>query len=203
MSREIVHAVGRWRTNLWLVLSFTLAPVAEEVFFRGFLQNALGRRMRFGLALAIQVSLFTLIHDYHSLGLAAVAYIGFVLTLLYRWRGTLLTPILTHAGINLFFSLAIVATSLAFSSAPVIGISTSGEPNSVVVKEVLPGSGAEAAGIQTGDRITHVDNKPVRSLHELKAVLIPFRPGDWVVLTVKRDGDILYTSVELTAPKLE
>ena len=60
--------------------------------------------------------------------------------------------------------------------------------NGVYVAEVVDGSAAEEAGIQSGDVILSVDNVPTLRSSELLEQLGRHRPGDEVTLTVERDG---------------
>lgn len=57
------------------------------------------------------------------------------------------------------------------------------------IMEVVEGSPAEDAGLETGDVITEVDGKAVTATHPLDAVIGRYEPGDRVRLTVLRDGD--------------
>ena len=78
-----------------LVLA-TLSALAEELFFRGAVQDAFG--------LLIAVSLFTLLHlgpgrEFH-LWTVFAAVAGLVLGGLMAWREALLAPIVAHAVVN-------------------------------------------------------------------------------------------------------
>lgn len=55
-----------------------------------------------------------------------------------------------------------------------------------LVREVVAGSPAEAAGLRVGDVITAVDNTPVDTNHPLVDVLGQYQPGDKVTLEVQR-----------------
>ena len=56
-----------------------------------------------------------------------------------------------------------------------------------IVRDVVPGSAAEAAGIQRGDLITALNSEPVESSTDLAAGIAALRPGDEVTLTVVSD----------------
>lgn len=66
--------------------------------------------------------------------------------------------------------------------------------NGVWVNQVMPGSGAEAAGIQADDRIVSIDGRDVLNVKELHKAMDGARPDDTVTVTVLRDGQ----SQELT-----
>jgi membrane protease YdiL (CAAX protease family) len=96
------------RLYLFLIPMFTLGPVAEELFFRGFLYNALRRWMAPLLAVVIQGFVFTLTHyawPYVKAGdLAAVFFMGVILVGVYEWRKTIWAPIALHSLQNFLFA---------------------------------------------------------------------------------------------------
>ena len=80
---------------------------------------------------------------------------------------------------------------------PVIGVSIDGTPSGVIVRQVMPGSGAEAAGIEEGDIVTTINNVIVNTPDDLMRVVGRSEPGDNVRLKIQRDGG----SISI-APKL-
>ncbi len=70
-------------------------------------------------------------------------------------------------------------------------------PAGVYIKSVEPNSNAAAQGLQTGDIITHIEGREVRSVEELNVVKNDFRAGQTVHLTVWRKGETLEIGVEL------
>jgi serine protease Do len=44
------------------------------------------------------------------------------------------------------------------------------------------------AGLRQGDVVTKVNDQPIDAEHPLKSLMLKFRPGDRVRLTVYRDG---------------
>ena len=69
----------------------------------------------------------------------------------------------------------------------------------VLVQDVVPGSGAAAAGIQPGSVIVAVDGQKVRTVQKFLAVLRKHAPGDTVTVTLIRDGQKMQVKVELTS----
>ena len=78
----------------------------------------------------------------------------------------------------------------------------------VVVREVDPGTGAARAGLRgtsraadgrliLGDVVQAVEGDAVSNLGELRTVLDRYDPGDEVVVTILRDGQILEVSIRL------
>ncbi|MFH0981647.1 MAG: trypsin-like peptidase domain-containing protein [Planctomycetota bacterium] len=81
----------------------------------------------------------------------------------------------------------------------------------VIVLEVLPGSGAEAAGLQgirqtrtgvivIGDIIRRIDDQPISDTNDLLKVLERRQIGDVVEVTVERDGQLRTAKIQLQAP---
>jgi len=63
------------------------------------------------------------------------------------------------------------------------------EKEGLYVAEVSPSSAAEEAGIKKGDVIVGIDGKSVKSSAMLQETLAKRRPGDKIVITVKRAGN--------------
>lgn len=87
------------RRIFFAVSAVVLAPVVEEILFRGIAYKALRDRGRPGLALVVSSALFGLIH------LSAMTFIpltafAVVLAMVYERTGSLLTPIAAHALFN-------------------------------------------------------------------------------------------------------
>jgi 2-alkenal reductase len=62
---------------------------------------------------------------------------------------------------------------------------------------VIPGSPADVAGLQAGDIITALGGRAVEEDNDLATLLLPYRPGDVVALTVLRSGDEIEVAVML------
>lgn len=67
----------------------------------------------------------------------------------------------------------------------------------VLVADVVRGSPAEEAGLQSGDVIVSVDGVPVGSTDELQTEIMYRAPGEVVQLEIVRDGERLTISVTL------
>ena len=83
-----------------------------------------------------------------------------------------------------------------------VGATTEGDAGSAVgrgarVASVEPGSPAADAGLQAGDVVTAIDDRPVTSSTELTAAVRSRTPGDAVTLTVQRDGRTVTIEVTL------
>lgn len=97
---QVVSCVtGSWLFVLAPVVVLA-APIGEEIFFRGFLYNALRRRFRVPLAAVISSVLFALVHV-HPLLIASLFVVGVGLALIYERRQSLLASVAAHATFNL------------------------------------------------------------------------------------------------------
>ncbi|MEO1011065.1 MAG: trypsin-like peptidase domain-containing protein [Bacteroidota bacterium] len=67
----------------------------------------------------------------------------------------------------------------------------------VYIEGVEEGMGAEEAGIQQGDIIKQVDDIKIRKFPDLNGYISTKRPGDKVLVTVEREGEILEVDVIL------
>jgi uncharacterized protein len=77
-----------------------ITPVAEEIFFRGFLFGGLRGRMSFLPSAAIASAAFAVLHPPLQL-MIIIFFVGFGLAALYEWRGSLVVNIAAHMGFNL------------------------------------------------------------------------------------------------------
>jgi membrane protease YdiL (CAAX protease family) len=83
-----------------LLIAVVLAPVLEEITFRGFFYNALRSRYSPILSIAISSAFFAGIHPQGIIGFPMLMAIGIVLATLREWRGSLIAPIIMHACTN-------------------------------------------------------------------------------------------------------
>lgn len=79
------------------------------------------------------------------------------------------------------------------ATAQQLGVTSTG----VYVVEVTAGGGAEAAGVQAGDRIIAVDDTAVSTSGSIKSYLADKNVGDTVNLQVEREGKVLTLAVTL------
>jgi membrane protease YdiL (CAAX protease family) len=187
----------RMYTCLVLVFSFTFAPIAEELFFRGFLHNAFRARMPVVVAGLAQSLVFGFGHFFGvTHGIVAFA-MGLLLTVLYEWRKTLIAPILVHAGMNFVAALGTVLMMVAHANSPVMGVVGGPNDTECVVRQVVPGSAAEEAGLQVGDIITAFNGEPIRDFRHLGETIRLYRPGDVVPVTINRSGSVFEVAVVL------
>ncbi|MDD4956445.1 MAG: CPBP family intramembrane metalloprotease [Candidatus Omnitrophica bacterium] len=93
---------------LWFTVVFAavFGPVAEEVFFRGFMYSAL--RNRFGMlpSMLVTASIFSVLHA-HLVGLLPILALGMLLSYLYERTGSIIPSITVHITHNLVMLLLV------------------------------------------------------------------------------------------------
>ena len=101
--------------TLAALAAVVMAPLAEELLFRGLLHRALRARLRMVGATLVSSVLFAIVHvdvaASQPLGLVGLTLVGVVLAIAYERTGSLLVPIVIHATHNGLTILAVVATS--------------------------------------------------------------------------------------------
>jgi membrane protease YdiL (CAAX protease family) len=97
---RIIALSSGWTTRLYLaLLAVVIAPVVEEMLFRGILLPALARRVGVKPAIVVVSLLFALVHG-HLPSLIPLFMLSVILSLLYLHRGTLVAPVAMHSLFN-------------------------------------------------------------------------------------------------------
>lgn len=91
---------GRDRISV-LIMAAAVAPVAEEMIFRGYLYSVAKKYLGPFVALAGTSLLFALLHG-HAASLPALFTLAVCLGLAYEMSGSLLVPMIMHAVFNAF-----------------------------------------------------------------------------------------------------
>ena len=92
----------KWPAHLLAVQAITtvlIAPIGEELLFRGILYTAIKQRGRPQMALWVTAVLFALIH-FSPVNVLSLLFLAIVLTALYEKTKNLLAPILLHGAFN-------------------------------------------------------------------------------------------------------
>ncbi len=102
---------------LVVILAVIVAPLVEEVIFRGVLFRALADRINLGVGLVLSSAIFALIHVEvvfsQPAALVGLFTVGLVLAVAYHLTGNLMVPILGHAVFNaISVSLTVVVDRL-------------------------------------------------------------------------------------------
>ena len=171
------------------VMAVVIAPLCEEVFFRGFLFNAMRRRMPISIATVVSAGIFGFGHAYEFVPAVQTVLVGIALTMIYRWRGTLVAPIAMHAAYNALFMIALLASMHFNSQLPAMGVMPEAVEGPCVIAEVTPGSPADLAGIQSQDLVLKYYGNMIEDFLDLaNRIATSSVAGDVVVVTVVREG---------------
>lgn len=101
ISDELASGVGIWQLLLLLYLAAVLAPLMEEVVFRGFIATGLKAQFNsFWFSLIVSSLLFAAIHPQGLMLIPALAAIGGMAAYVSHLRGSLLPAIVMHAVHN-------------------------------------------------------------------------------------------------------
>ena len=89
------------------------------------------------------------------------------------------------------------------SGRSLIGVTITESKNGLTVYSVSEGSGADKAGIKQGDLIVKADGEVVTTGEALNNIRDKKKPGDFITLTVIRNGELTDIAVQLTEDKPE
>ncbi len=183
-----------------LVFSFTIAPLSEELFFRGFLYNAFRARMPWIIAVVAQCLIFGFCHLFYwgALHAVIVFFLGLLLTLIYEWRKTLIAPIFVHAGFNSIAALGTAVMMAAYANTAALGIVGDQHDSVCMIHEIVPNSAAEAAELRVGDVIVTINGNSIRDFQQLLDTIRLYRPGDTVSIVLDRGGKPVEVKVVLS-----
>lgn len=95
-----------------IFFAFTLIPLCEEIFFRGFLYNALKTRVPVLFATLFQAIFFAALHPYDLLNRFVMLLMGIALVIAYEKRKNLLSPVIVHGLMNAVFCIPILVLTL-------------------------------------------------------------------------------------------
>ena len=137
----LAYSSDRSRLAILTVLVIVVGPIAEEIFFRGMLYNALRQRTHPLVAAILQAVAFGLFHPFPAVYRAVIAVVGFLLAMIYEWRQTLLTPILVHALVNAASVATIFLLAAAFERAPALGVVGERVEGGCQITSVMAGGG--------------------------------------------------------------
>jgi regulator of sigma E protease len=85
--------------------------------------------------------------------------------------------------------------NLVFAYVCFLGLFMTGYPiNPAIIGKVVPGSPAEVSGLRAGDKVSHIDQKPVENWYELQNT-VASGEGKAINLHIQREGATLAFSV--------
>jgi serine protease Do len=67
----------------------------------------------------------------------------------------------------------------------------------VVITQVIPGSGADYAGLRRGDVIEEINRRPVNDIRDYQKIMSNIKPGESVLLLIKRGENTFYVTLQL------
>ena len=94
-------------------------------------------------------------------------------------------------------AMVIAIVLLVFVGTPGGTIVPQVDPEEWVVGEVVPGSAADAAGLEPDDQIVAWDGEPIEIFDDITTAVRASDVGDEVTLTIERDGERFESSTEL------
>ena len=122
-STTETHLNSVWALFLSLIVAIVLAPIAEELFFRGFLLNRWGVTIGLGKAMIISSFIFSIVH--FNKGFIGQFIFGMFACLIYIKTKKLIIPIIMH-GLNNLIATSPNITDFIFQEEPSLGL-TPGE----------------------------------------------------------------------------
>jgi S1-C subfamily serine protease len=108
---------------------------------------------------------------------------------------TLLSAGATYAAVSALIGPGAGSPATASAAPGWLGVDTTSFPlgGGAMVVDVAPGSPAEAAGLQPGDVITQIDNRPVATQADVDSAIAGMHPGQQLEIGYAR-GPITYTT---------
>jgi membrane protease YdiL (CAAX protease family) len=108
----IVNEVSRGPLHMlmWGLMACAWAPIVEEIFFRGALFGHFRRHLPWATSGIITSLIFAIIHPQGWIAVPVLAVIGFNLSAIREWRGSLIASISAHALNNGSVSLLLMLT---------------------------------------------------------------------------------------------
>lgn len=106
------------------------------------------------------------------------------------------TPFLLIFGL-VAFALAALSVADMYVQRPYDGVVPVNKAGRVVVDEVIPGSGAELAGLRSGDEIIGIGRQVLGDAQQAGRTLNQFRAGEVVDYLIKRSGGLEEVQVRL------
>jgi membrane protease YdiL (CAAX protease family) len=106
----IVYEINRGPLDMlfWTFMACVWAPAVEETFFRGALFGYLRRHLSWPLSGILVALIFAAIHPQGWMGIPLLATIGFNLSAIREWRGSLIASMSAHALNNLSAVLVLI-----------------------------------------------------------------------------------------------
>jgi membrane protease YdiL (CAAX protease family) len=100
MQSDLVPIFAELSSPWWLLLAgIVVAPVVEEIFFRGFLYAGLAQRYPWRKAALISSAFFALVH-LQPTAIVPIFILGYIFAYLYRRSGSIWPAVVMHVSTN-------------------------------------------------------------------------------------------------------
>jgi membrane protease YdiL (CAAX protease family) len=95
----IIYEISRgpWFLLFWTLMACVWAPIVEETMFRGALFGYLRRRAPWAISGILTAFVFAAVHPQGWIGIPLLATIGFILSAVREWRGSIIASMSAHA----------------------------------------------------------------------------------------------------------
>ena len=95
----MIYEIGRgpWFLLFWTLMACVWAPIVEETMFRGALFGYLRRRAPWAISGILTAFVFAAVHPQGWIGIPLLATIGFILSAVREWRGSIIASMSAHA----------------------------------------------------------------------------------------------------------
>jgi len=180
----------------FLLASFMIGPISEEIFFRGFLFNAFRKRTPLVVSILLTSVIFGFVHTFGMAHAIVASLLGIILTLVYCWRKTIFAPIFVHIGYNGIAALAVFLSMYANANTAVLGVKIKEPLKVCLIEAITPNSPAEVAGMLPGDTITKFNDYQITDFQSLLDTIFYYEAGDSLI-TVVRGNNTLQIQVVL------
>lgn len=196
-----LHRAARSSLTAWFVMiavySTFFTPLAEEVFFRGFLLSALRRRLPAFAAVLIQAVGFGVMHAYSIGATISTVLVGAAFGVFYCRRQSVLAPYLAHAAYNAVGFAVIISGMLASGGQATLGVIPDMNSARCVVSAIVLNSPAERAGLNAGDIILKINEHPITTSKDLLSRVSGFKPGTTITVQFTRNDNALTKQIQL------
>ncbi len=188
-----VERVVQTHDNPWLwALLFTgvaIAPIAEELFFRGMVYRYFKQMSPTWIAVVVQAVLFGFAHTFGVFHALLASLLGVSFALVYEWRKTIVAPMSLHVLQNLIAMTMTVIIGLMAANGPVLGVFGESETHGCRITQVAPDSSADVGGLQVGDVVFEFGGYSVADIKQLSWVVRAKQVGERVTLKYWRGDD--------------
>jgi uncharacterized protein len=184
----LVHSPERFEVLSLRIMAVLVAPVVEEVFFRGMLYNALRQKLHLIVAILLQAVVFGFYHPFGVVFSSTIAVGSLGIAAVYEWRKTLVATVLLHTFVNGIGLVLMTWVGPAGADAPRLGVRGSASNGGCLVTEVVPDSTAAKAGLRAGDVVTSVDGKAVADIPSIFAIIRTKHVGATITVEYLRGG---------------